>query len=517
MYAKTACLNGSRLSHANTHPVHLPVHLPLHLPVQFLQSAFLFTFLQIFDLHACAGQLQITTDQAIEVLGAFQTLLGATPAVSTSQAAMHHALPGRDAVDGGQHVSIQTSPATRSRTLGKISSFDSAQSHARHTAGRPLGPFDSGSTEPPSFLGDTSAGASALNKWQVTQAMPPPPSHAEHALDQQKPLPQLRQASRPSEGSSWPSQAVEAHQRQSSMSEQQLQGIANRQPSQTSWRSASPFDVARRHSYAQEGDPQPSGASELSQEGASRLRPHSSKSIIASPFDAVCKEPSVQERSSPIPAGSHQTSNASVQSQTDTRRPQPDSGQGGVTTRPSATAHPTFAAPATSHVQDKPRQVVASQDSPGAQRISQWADAQMAQSQKNAEGSADFEHSAQSGLAAMSGQDGSMTFEKLIGQSKGTQGGIARSSTSGGSHQPASAQQSRRSSLEVLENLNCPIIQYDQLQIKRKIGDGSIGLVRFGLVTVDVEVQACAAFASRRSQVVPLQQQLKSGQVHKQR
>ena len=36
---------------------------------------------------------------------------------------------------------------------------------------------------------------------------------------------------------------------------------------------------------------------------------------------------------------------------------------------------------------------------------------------------------------------------------------------------------SRGSSIEILETLNCPIVEYNQLQIKRKIGDGSIGLV----------------------------------------
>ncbi len=36
---------------------------------------------------------------------------------------------------------------------------------------------------------------------------------------------------------------------------------------------------------------------------------------------------------------------------------------------------------------------------------------------------------------------------------------------------------SRGSSIEILEGLNCPIVEYNQLQIKRKIGDGSIGLV----------------------------------------
>lgn len=36
---------------------------------------------------------------------------------------------------------------------------------------------------------------------------------------------------------------------------------------------------------------------------------------------------------------------------------------------------------------------------------------------------------------------------------------------------------SRRSSIEVFESLNCPIVDYSQLEIKRKIGDGSIGLV----------------------------------------
>ncbi len=36
---------------------------------------------------------------------------------------------------------------------------------------------------------------------------------------------------------------------------------------------------------------------------------------------------------------------------------------------------------------------------------------------------------------------------------------------------------SKGSSIEILEGLNCPIVEYNQLQIKRKIGDGSIGLV----------------------------------------
>ena len=36
---------------------------------------------------------------------------------------------------------------------------------------------------------------------------------------------------------------------------------------------------------------------------------------------------------------------------------------------------------------------------------------------------------------------------------------------------------SRASSIEMFESLNCPIVDYDQLQMKRKIGDGSIGLV----------------------------------------
>ncbi|DBA72008.1 TPA: hypothetical protein ACH3X2_010748 [Trebouxia sp. C0005] len=38
----------------------------------------------------------------------------------------------------------------------------------------------------------------------------------------------------------------------------------------------------------------------------------------------------------------------------------------------------------------------------------------------------------------------------------------------------------RTSSIEILESLNCPIVEYNQLQIKRKIGDGSIGLVYLG-------------------------------------
>ena len=428
------------------------MHLPGHLPTHFL-------------LHA--GQLQVTTDQAIEVLGAFQSLLGASPAESTPQAAQSHAFPCRGVDKSSRHESAQTIFATNSHALGHISSFDSAQIPAQHTAGRASAAFDSGSTELPSVFDDTSAGPSDLNIGHVTQAMPPPPSHAEHTLRK----PQLSQASKSTRGSSWQSQAVEAHRRQSGMSEQQSQGVASMQPSWTSWReSTSPFDAVRRHSYAQEGSPQPSNPLELSQEGAGRLHSHTSKSSMFSPFDAVCRGPSLQGAApSLIHAGSYQARSAPVQSQSDTGKPQPDSGQGGITTHPSVAAHQTFAASATSHSQDEPRQDVTGQDNPEARRFSQWADAQMAQSQENAEGTADFELSAQSGLATMAGQ------------SKVTRGGNVLSGMSDGSQQPASAQQSRRSSLEVLENLNCPIIEYDQLQIKRKIGDGSIGLVRFGL------------------------------------
>ena len=445
--------------------------LDLFTPILILctfQCTFLITFLYISYLHASAGQLQVSTDQAIEVLGAFQSLLGASPAESTPQAAPSPAFPGRGVDKSSRHESAQTIPATNSHALGQISSFDSAQIHAQHTAGRELAAFHSGSTELPSVLDDTSAGPSDMNIGHVTQAMPPPPSHAEHTLRK----PQLSQASKPTSGSSWQSQAVEAHRRLS-MLEQQSQGVASMQPSWTSWgASTSPFDAVCRHSHAQEGSPQPSDALELSQEGAGRLHSHTSKSSMFSPFDAACRGPSLQGAPSLIHAGSHQARSASAQSQTDTSKPQPDSGQGGNSTHPSATAHQTFAASATSHSQDEPRQVMTGQDSPEAQRFSQWADAQMAQSQENAEGTADFELSAQSGLAAMAGQ------------SKVTCGGNALSGMSDGSQQPASAQQSRRSSLEVLENLNCPIIEYDHLQIKRKIGDGSVGLVRFGLLKI---------------------------------
>ena len=415
----------------------------------------------------------------------FRTLLGADSADSIPQAAMPHALPGRVANDSRQHVFTQTSPATRTQLPGQISSFDSAQSHAQHAAGRALAPFDSGATELPSMSDDTSIGASGGNIGHVTRAMPPPPSHAEHALDQQKRKPQLGQAARPAGGPSWQSQAVEAHRRQSSTSEQHCQGIVSRQHSQGSRRtSISAFDAVRSHSYAQEGSPQPSDASELSQEGACRPHSHTSNNPTISPFDTVCRQSSLQEGPFSIHAGSHQTR----QSQTDSGKPQPDPGQEGVLPCPSAsvTLSPfaNSAAPVTSHSQNEPQQGVMSHDSPEAQRFSRWADAQMVQSQKDAEGSADFRGSAQSGLAAESGQNRSRLVGQQAGQSKETRGRHALSSTSAESSQPASQQASRRSSLEVLQNLKCPIIEYDQLQIKRKIGDGSIGLVGLGLLTV---------------------------------
>ena len=49
---------------------------------------------------------------------------------------------------------------------------------------------------------------------------------------------------------------------------------------------------------------------------------------------------------------------------------------------------------------------------------------------------------------------------------------------------------SRGSSVEVFESLNCPIVEYSQLQMKRKIGDGSIGLVS-GLSNLRVIPMLC--------------------------
>ena len=40
--------------------------------------------------------------------------------------------------------------------------------------------------------------------------------------------------------------------------------------------------------------------------------------------------------------------------------------------------------------------------------------------------------------------------------------------------------------LATVESMNCPIIDYSQLEIKRKIGDGSIGQVNHLLEKVDV-------------------------------
>lgn len=47
-----------------------------------------------------------------------------------------------------------------------------------------------------------------------------------------------------------------------------------------------------------------------------------------------------------------------------------------------------------------------------------------------------------------------------------------------------------RSSVEIFESLNCPIVEYSQLQMKRKIGDGSIGLVS-GLKILRVNSMLC--------------------------
>ena len=311
--------------------------------------------------------------------------------------------------------------------------------------------------------------------------MPPPPSHAEHAIDQQKRKPQLGRAST-APGTSWQSQAGEAHQRQSSMSEH-WQGVVTRQHSQTSSKGlVSPFDAVRSHSYAQEGTPLPSDASELSQDEASKLPSQTGNSIVVSPFDIVRRQSSLREGFAP---GYTHT----AQSQADTSKPQPDMGQGGVTSSPSGavakhTGYANNTASVGSHAREGPhRQGATACDSPESQRVSQWAHAQMAQSQQDAHSSANLGGSAQSGFTAASGRDEGRLADRLVEHSQEILGPNAHRSTSVESIQPApSLQQSRRSSLEALENLNCRIIEYDQLQIKRKIGDGSIGLVCFDLV-----------------------------------
>lgn len=398
-------------------------------------------------------------------------------------------MPGRGAGDGRQHMFPQFSPATMSHTPAQTSSFDSVQSHAHHTAGRPLAPFASGSSELPS-VPDAPSAASDLNIGHVARAMVPPPSHAEHAVDQQKRRPQLGQATQ-TPAPSWQSQAVEAQRRHSSTSEQHFQGVASRKHSQTSRRAtASPFDAVRNYSYAQEGSPHTSDASEVSHEAATRLHSHTSNCVTVSPFDAVRRESFVQEGPCPTPAGPHQTGNASAQPQTDTSKSPSGSAQL-VTTRPSAATHPLIAssAPPTTP-QGSCRQGMMGHGIPEAQRVSQWAHAQMSQSCNRAEGSPefkgspDFKGSSGAGLAALSGQDRDGSDDQQPGQFEEMCGANAFRRTSMESYQPtASVQQSRRSSLEVLENLNCPVIGYDQLQIKRKIGDGSIGLVCFGLPT----------------------------------
>ena len=408
----------------------------------------------------------------------FRTLLGASPAELTPQASPALAIPGRVFNVGRQNMFPQFSPATLSHLPGQFSSFDSAQSHAHHAAGKPLAPFASGSCELPSVPNDQS-GASDLSIGHVVQAVVPPPSHAEHAVDPQKRRPQLGQAT---PGPSWQSQAVEAHRRHSSTSEQHCQGVAGRTHSQTSKRaSVSPFDAVRNYSHAQEGSPHPSDVSELSHEAVTRLHSHTSNHATVSPFDAVRREFSVQEAPCLMAAGLHQTGNASAQSQTDTSQPHSHSACQSDVIRPSAATHPLFASSAPSATpQDSLRQGVVGHDIPEAQRVSQWALAQMSQSCKRAESSPDFKGSSEAGLAALSGQNQHRPSDQQAGQFEEMCGANAFRRTSMESYQPtASVQQSRRSSLELLENLNCPVIGYDQLQIKRKIGDGSIGLVCF--------------------------------------
>ena len=69
---------------------------------------------------------------------------------------------------------------------------------------------------------------------------------------------------------------------------------------------------------------------------------------------------------------------------------------------------------------------------------------------------------------------------------------LARSSEDTGSPSRTHARPiSRRSSIEVFESLNCPIVDYGQLQIKRKIGDGSIGLVSDCWILSNIALVPC--------------------------
>ncbi len=132
---------------------------------------------------------------------------------------------------------------------------------------------------------------------------------------------------------------------------------------------------------------------------------------------------------------------------------------------------------------DKPRRHSAEE----RRRLSDWTDQQLSASQKDTSGRrlSSFTHSQLYALQAHDrGRQGQEPQCSTNPQSAYSQKSLAEvdlpsytpRSMSRRAHQDEQYS-SRGSSIEILEGLNCPIVEYNQLQIKRKIGDGSIGLV----------------------------------------
>ena len=330
-------------------------------------------------MPAYAGQ-SMSCNQAVEVLNALRLLLGSHAPSFPHQAESPWTLPHRAVHHSRVDRGTQTSPLHRgSQAPGQIARLDSAHSHAQQAARSAYSPFHSGSQEMPSADDDTPLDAAAPAAMHVTKAMPPPPSHAEHAVGQSCHMPDSSHDSKPPLPS-WQSQAVEAHRRQSIDS----QCAASRQQSCTgSGLMFSPFGEVRRLSSQQEGSRQPSNASDQSQGLATRLQPHISQALPSTQSNAAYRQSSSHELPASICPSSRQTSNASQQSQKD--------GNIHVASSPFGAAFLTASMEdghKASHgnVQKSQRHGSSDRKAEG-KRFSNWADQQMAQSQTHSEGS----------------------------------------------------------------------------------------------------------------------------------
>lgn len=346
----------------------------------------------------------MSCNQAVEVLHTCTLLLGARPPDLQHQVESYCAPPDRHMHGSWEDGCLPASPLNRGpQNLGRIARLDSALSHAQQAAGTGHTPFYSASQDMPSIGDDTPLEAAVPAAHHVARAMPPPPSHAEHALGQSSHTVQSAHDSKPPLPS-WQSQAVEAHRRQSL----EFQNVASRQQSRTSSQVVvSPFDEVRQHSSLQEGLQGPSGASDPSQSSSDGLHLPISQNIQSSQSQAAYRQSSLYQSSASICPASRQTSNASQHSQLEASRP---SSSHHVAVSPidavsrTASLHANHK-PSHANVQRSQEHGCSDSEEAEGKRFSNWADQQMAQSQTNADGSPALTALAQPELEVMQMHD----------------------------------------------------------------------------------------------------------------